>query len=128
MIQRWHFNCTCALCSSTEATAASDQRKLRIQGILDEMGIEANCTPEFVEKLTKELMDLLETERLTAHTGDFASILAGVHMKMNDLDNTRKYARLSVEKQTHYKGYDSEESRNARENLEFVEGLELQYS
>lgn len=123
-IQKWHFNCTCSLCSSPEATQQSDRNKARIQGVLDELKA-AGRNADTVERLSGELMTLLETEGLQAQTGNFASILAGVWLNMYNLSMAREYAALAAEKQIYYMGFDSDKARAAVEMREMLESVEL---
>ncbi len=124
MIQKWHFNCTCSLCLSQEAIADSDRNKHRIQGILNELRAKGNQNPEVVEVLAKEMLGLLELERLDSQTGDLASILVSVYVQMHDLVKAREYAHLAMESHLYYSGYDSKRAENARAMMEFQEGLE----
>jgi len=123
-IQKWHFNCTCSLCSSPEATQQSDQNKSRIQGVLDELKA-AGRNPDTVERLSIELMSLLEKEGLQAQMGNFASILAGVWLNMYNLSMAREYAAMAAEKQVYYMGWDSDKAKAALEMHEMLEGAEL---
>lgn len=124
MIQKWHFNCTCSVCSSPRAMQESDRNKSRIQGILDELK-KAGRNPDTVERLARELMELLETERLQAQTGNFASILAGVYLNMYNLSMAREYAALAAKSQVYYVSFDSDKAKAALETLEFLNSVEL---
>lgn len=126
MIQRWHFNCTCSLCSSKERTDLSDQNRLRIQAILDELGKQKSRKPGSVEQLEKELWTLVEHERLEAQAGSFASIFAGIYFQRQDLDKAREYALQAAQHHTHYNGYDSGKAKNALEALDFLQSIELE--
>ncbi|GAB1317671.1 SET domain-containing protein 5 [Madurella fahalii] len=128
MIQRWHFNCTCSICSSKEKTDLSDQNRLRIQAILDEFKRQKNRNRGNVEPLEKELWALVERERLEAQAGSFASIFAGIYFQMQNLDKAREYASQAVQNHTYYSGYDSDKTKSALEMLDFLQSIELEYN
>ncbi|KAK3356688.1 hypothetical protein B0T25DRAFT_537183, partial [Lasiosphaeria hispida] len=123
-INKWHFNCTCPVCSSDAEMEQSDVNKLRIQGILDELRLKDNRTHEGVGTLVKELMSILDTERLQAQTGNFASILAGIYFQMEDLANARGYAKQAVDNHMYYIGHDSDKAKDALQMLEFLQSIE----
>jgi hypothetical protein len=77
-----------------------------------------------VELFAQELMGLIEAEGLGAQIGDFAGVLAQLHGQMGDLVKAREYALMAVEKQVHFKGYDSHTTEQARELLAQLEMLE----
>ncbi|KAK0710723.1 hypothetical protein B0H67DRAFT_263977 [Lasiosphaeris hirsuta] len=123
-IKKWHFNCTCPVCSSGAEMEQSDINKLRIQGILDELRLKDNRTHAGVGALVDELMAILDTERLQVQTGNFASILAGVYFQMEDLAKARGYAKQAVDNHMYYIGHDNEKVQEALQMLEFLQTIE----
>ena len=113
LLQRWGFNCTCALCSSPTARAASDGRLLRIQAILDELKVKENRSHTMVGKLTVEVLNLLEAEGLWAQVGDFYTVLTQVHLEMNNVRVAKKYAEMTLESRIMYSGAESESMEKA---------------
>jgi hypothetical protein len=104
--------------------ATSDRNKIRIQSILNDLNVESNRTLEKVEAHSKELMALLEIEGLESHRGSFESILAGIYVQIHNVVKAREYARMAVESQIRFRGYDDESVDSARATLERLESLE----
>ena len=126
MIQKWHFNCTCSICTAPELEVDSDRNKLRIQGVLDELKEVKDRNREKVGSLARELMSLLEIERLQAQAGSFASILAGVYFNLGDLEKAREYAADAVANNTHFIGYNSDKAVAAMEMVELLDSIEYE--
>jgi hypothetical protein len=127
MTQKWGFNCTCSVCSSSRRASESDRNKLRIQEVLNQLQDQKNRSHEKVQSLAHELFRLLEAERLQAQAGSFASLLVGVYIAMGDLEMAREYAVSAVSNHTHYIGHDSEKVKSALEMVELLETAEIEY-
>jgi hypothetical protein len=103
----------------------SDRNRRRIQGILDELKVKEDRNPPMVAFLTEELLDLIDMEGLNAQLGDFFPILMQVHMEMGDFDKAREYGKMALEKQTHFKGIDSEPAERTEAILKRMETFQF---
>ncbi|KAK5655062.1 hypothetical protein OQA88_5961 [Cercophora sp. LCS_1] len=119
-IQKWHFNCTCSLCSSEQANKDSDRNKKRVQEILDFLQKEENRTPENGEKMFKELAEIIKVERLFAESGNFASLFAGLYFSMGNFEEATRYAYMAIDNHTQYIGHGSEKVARAKKTLELI--------
>ncbi|KAI2782049.1 SET domain-containing protein [Daldinia loculata] len=122
LIKEWGFNCTCSLCTSPEASAASDRHRSRLKELLAELDLPEIRSRAAVSKRVDEILDLCEKESLEAEVGDFYTIVAEVYSGMGDVDLARKYARLAIKELAHYAGYDHERTRSAVVFLEVLNG------
>uniref|UniRef100_L2FM87 SET domain-containing protein n=1 Tax=Colletotrichum fructicola (strain Nara gc5) TaxID=1213859 RepID=L2FM87_COLFN len=114
-LQEWGFNCTCSLCSSASAVAASDARRGRMQEIVSALNNKVfRSLPARMAELAEELDGILKEEGLSAQKGDFYDILARAYVDMGEVETGRRYARLAVEKLVHFAGYDDERTERAR--------------
>ncbi|EXF78954.1 hypothetical protein CFIO01_10021 [Colletotrichum fioriniae PJ7] len=118
-LQEWGFNCTCSLCSSPpEVLAISDAYRRRLSEILSELEDPALAgSQSLVAELIDELEDVMAKEGLTAQAGEFYGIVAGVYRSMGEMELSKKYAELAVEKLVQFAGYDDDRTVRAREVL-----------
>ncbi|KAI3543836.1 hypothetical protein CABS03_11735 [Colletotrichum abscissum] len=126
-LQEWGFNCTCVLCSSSpEVLAISDAYRRRLSEIFSELEDPVIAgSPSLVAELIDELEDILVKEELTAQAGEFYGIVAGVYRNMGEMELSKKYAKLAVEKLVVFAGYDDERTVRAREVLLEFGGTQL---
>ncbi|KXH34581.1 hypothetical protein CSIM01_11805 [Colletotrichum simmondsii] len=126
-LQEWGFNCTCVLCSSPpEVLAISDTYRRRLSKIFSELEDPVLAgSPSLVAELIDELEDIMTKEELTAQAGEFYGIVAGVYRNMGEMELSKKYAKLAVEKLVAFAGYDDERTIRAREVLLEFGGTQL---
>jgi len=108
-IFRWGFHCSCPLCASHSKSEISDRQRRRVHEILGLLKLAEYRNPESIAKLTRETLDLCETEGMKAQTGDFYRILARVYTGIGEKELAKENSELAIKTFGHYVGYDCEE-------------------
>ncbi|KAK0705519.1 hypothetical protein B0H67DRAFT_471060, partial [Lasiosphaeris hirsuta] len=97
--QKWGFDCTCSLCSSSaKEIAESDARREAISRLGKEVlaQVEEQNYKEAI-KLNREMLVALEDEALVPHMGDYYEVMARLYGALPDIDNAKKFAKLALE-------------------------------
>ena len=115
MLSRRGFACTCPVCSSQAATAASDANKARIQSILETLrDLGSNRTEEILDELWGEMLGVLEMEALWSQVAEFAALWADLYWVSGAREKARVMAERALRERVFYTGADSERAEKAR--------------
>ncbi|KAI2615974.1 hypothetical protein GGR54DRAFT_610661 [Hypoxylon sp. NC1633] len=98
-LQKWGFNCTCALCTASKAEiAASDYRREKIKAMRQEVleAVEAWDGTKAV-RLTHEVLELMRAEDLAPLYASQYEIMARLYWKARDTKTGTRYAQMSID-------------------------------
>ncbi|KAH9892149.1 SET domain-containing protein [Xylariomycetidae sp. FL2044] len=98
-LQRWGFNCTCALCGASKTeVAASDYRREKVETLRGAlMDAVERWDGTRAVRLSHEIIGLLRAEDgLDSLVAGQYEVLARLHWKANDFDRATDYARTSI--------------------------------
>jgi len=102
ILRRWGFTCTCELCTNPKLSKPSDRNRQRLADIVSQIRESRNHAYDTLRNLAEEVVRLIETERLTAATGDLYGILAQSFLESGFPDVALGYAEMSLESRVTY--------------------------
>lgn len=115
MLSRRGFTCTCPVCSSPSATAASDANKARVQSILETLrDLGPRRTEGVLDELWAEMLGVLEVEALWSQVAEFAALWADLYWLAGAREKARSMAARALRERVFYTGPDSERAEKAR--------------
>jgi hypothetical protein len=114
----WGFDCSCALCRSTDdaATADSDHRRERVVELRQSV-LQAS-SEEYYENalvMAREWLDVAEKEGIPPLMAEWYDVVARLSYDVGDLEAARRYALLAMNAWERFGAVDSADLQAARE-------------
>ena len=123
MISRRGFTCSCPVCSSPTATAASDTNKARIQSILETLrDLGSKRTEAVLDELWEEMLGVLAEEALWSQVAEFAMLWADLYWIAGGKVKAKEMAARGLRERVFYTGEDSERAEKARAFVKRFDG------
>jgi len=99
LFEGWGFQCSCDLCNASKETVeASDNRRRLIMRLRANIADADNGGDHFrTIDMIQELLRTLDEEGITVLKPAYYRKLAGLHLRVNDVGNAKRYSSLALE-------------------------------
>ncbi|GAB1312708.1 SET domain-containing protein 5 [Madurella fahalii] len=107
LLQKWGFQCTCPLCSSSPSVlAASDARRKKIATLGDEVlkMLDRGDSPKRAAEMYEEVVDAVREEGLVPHLGAHYEVLGRLYLAAGDQRKGVELVKKGVEEGRGFEG------------------------